>query len=841
METRKMKVPPKPKKKVSSAAGFSKEVIEYLRQGGREESFSEGDVIIRRGDPGTAFYVVLSGKIEVRLVGEENRCLPLARLGPYAGFGEMSLLRGEPASADIVALTTVKILEYPADGFREALAESEAFRSELMARLAQNLHDTSSEAWTFFQRAEAFNMLVHKDIPHSEPLVAKSTKMGKVEKEICRLARESGPVMITGEPGTGKLFTARKIHNLSFSPSAPFIVVDCSRLGEMEASVLLFGSSQLGDNEGRLEGFGALHLAHRGTLVLQHIDALDPSSQKFLSFYLDLLDFSGEGVFPFVRIIATNSKNPAELENESGLIEELSTPLSTHTLCLPPLKDRKADILPLARIFLQKPGSQNAKHLSQSAEHTLLSLRYRHNNVRELREAVELAALFCEDGEILSEHIFSGPKDKGIPPEYDLGEISLIRRMVQGKGYMLGFLRAGVLAIFAAIIILCLLEGGTTAGQTANTMIWAVWEPLLIFSFLFIGHVWCTVCPLSTVASLIQKVVSFRRPTSLWIKKYGVRFAIAGFFLIIWTEKIFHMTEYPYASGILLLSLIGGAVLFCLVYQREVWCRYVCPLGALATGYALPAALHVRAKPHICSAYCTTHECYKGTGKISGCPVFHHPLYISDGHNCKLCFKCLRICPHGSVRLYLRPFLQSVWLFGGFTRVLSPFALAVFFLSIVMLVSNVSDWMKGPVELTAVALAAVVFGIFLNNVLPRLLSGKAEPDHTLASRAAFALLILAWGPLMAYQISNIPGLTTVRFYAVKGSFLGNLFPGGEVTLLVLLQLGIILLAALLAVIAFWRIRVHAKKEEISLKAKGWNFLLFLGILYVSFALFITLS
>lgn len=822
-----------------SPTGFSEEVMAYLRAGAREVTFPGGEVIIRQGDPATAFHVIVSGEVEVRFMGEDDRYLPLARIGPNGGFGEMGLVRGQPTSADIVALGPVTLLEFPAEEFRKALGQYEPFRSELLARMAQRIHDTSSEAWSFHQRVEAYSMLAHKDARQPEPLVAKSLKMQYVEKEICRLAKETGPVLITGGPGTGKLFAAGKIHNQSDSPSAPFFAVDCASLGETEAGMLLFGSSQLDNGDGRPEGFGVLHLAHGGTLVLQHIDALDHGSQKFLSLYLDLLDFSGKGVFPFVRVIATARGDRVELEKRGKVIDDLFAQLSTNTFRMPSFKNRKADILPLARIFLESLETGEQKKLSTSAEHALLGMPFRHNNAAELREAVELAAQFGEDGEILSEHIFAGPKDSGIPAEYDLGDIPFIRRIVQGKRGLLSFLRGVMLAIFSAIILLCLYAGGTKAGQTANSMIWAVWEPALIFSFLFIGHVWCSVCPLSTTALLFRKLGSLGRPPSPWIKKYSGWFIIGGFFLIIWAERMFHMAVVPFASGILLLGLITGAVAFSLIYRREVWCRYVCPLGALASGYSFSSALHIRARPHICATYCTTHECYKGTDEEPGCSVLHHPLYISDGHNCKLCFRCLRLCPHGSVRLYLRPFLQAVWLFGGFGRVLAPFALSVFSLSVVILVSAETGWVGGPGELTAAALGSIVLGLLLNAALPRLLSRGIEIDTTVSSRAAFALLVLGWGPLMGYQLSNIPALRTVRFYAVPDSFLGKIFTGGEVTLMLLLQLAVVLLAFLLAMVAFWRIRIQAEKEEVRVSAVGWNILLVFSVLYTAFAIVVT--
>lgn len=804
---------------------FSEKVIESLRPNGVEIAFDKGETIIHQGEPGKAFYVILSGEVEVRLLGEQDRSLVLTRLTPGTGFGEMGLLRKKPASADITALKRVVLLRLYKTSFHKAVAENESFRNELMAYMAKNLDNTSSEAWRFHQRAEAFNMLVHKDIPHSEPLVSKSSKMTGVEKDILSFGQEPGPVLISGETGTGKTFCARKIHNLSQvsqEESAPFIVVDCRKVDDLEANMMLFGSPEPTPDTTSLKGYGALHLAHEGTLVLQNVESLAVNVRKFLCFYLKLLGIVGEGIFPFVKIIATTDKKPEDLPDMPELL--------ANVLRIPPLRERKADIIPLARIYLSRLELSGSRKLTKEAEHALLRLPYRHNNVKELREAIELAACFTE-GDILAEHIFSGPKDKSLPLELDLGNISLVRRIAWNKG-MLGFLRLGVLLGFSAIIVLCLLWSTGGPGIAANRVIWGLWEPALFFLFLFLGHIWCTVCPLSTAGIAAKKLRKGSKTAPEWIKKYSTWFVIGTFFLIIWSERVFHMTLNPFASGILLLILMSGSILFCMLYKREVFCRYICPLGALATGYAFPAAVHVRAKAQVCGGYCTTHECYKGSPETPGCPVFHHPLYISDGYNCKLCFNCLRNCPHEAVSLYMRPFLQPLWLLGGFAQAFAPFALTVYFLSLAMLAVSKTGWFVGPLKLTLVLLVAVLLGIGLNRLLPRLISGKESADKTVAARAAFALMIVGWGPLLAYQITNIPGLERLQVYAAGG---------GEVSLLVILQLALILFAAFLGTVAFWRIRVQAQKENISLNLAGWNILLGFTALYITLAAFITLS
>src|SRR5512137_2527794 len=208
------------------ATALTPEVVAYLGRNGVEVAAGAGEVLVHRGEPGQAFWVVLEGTVEVRLTGEDGVHLPLARLGAGATFGEMALVTGDPVSADAVALTPVRLLRYPAERFRCALGECEPLRTLVMARMAANLRGTSAEVWNFFQQARALNVVMG---PHREtgPLVAESAQMRPVRERIALLARGEAPVLVSGDPGTGKLFAAAKIHEGAGRVGAPFIAVDC--------------------------------------------------------------------------------------------------------------------------------------------------------------------------------------------------------------------------------------------------------------------------------------------------------------------------------------------------------------------------------------------------------------------------------------------------------------------------------------------------------------------------------------------------------------------------------------------------------------------------------------
>ena len=752
-------------------------------------------MVVRQGELGHAFFAVLAGEAEAYLLGPDGSRLPLARFGPGTSFGEMALLRDEPVSASVAALSPLKLIEYPGSRFRQALAECEPLRSDLLATLSDRLQRTSRDAWAFYQRAQAYHSLLHGG-EHSEELIAESAHMRKVAARIKELSAGSCPVLVTGEAGAGKLLVAHKLHEAT--GRGPLVVVDCAHLPDEEASRVLLGAAVTTGAADTVGSLGAVHLAGRGTLVLRHVDGLPRSAQQRLAGFLE--SSPSADAWPHTRIVATTAADLAAAARDGHFDAALASRLGAATVAVPRLCDRKLDVLSLVRLFLAVRAGDSAPRLAQDAEHAFVSRRYRNRNAAELREAVELAAEFAGEGEIRAEHIFAGPKSEAGPAELDLGGTPLAGWLIRPG--TLTALRGAVLASFALVIGLTVAAPRHYAGQLANVVIWGAWEPAIVAVFLFAGRVWCTVCPLSTAGRVAQRFLGLSRPPPPWLKKAGIWLGTVGFFAILWVERVFHMTRSPLPSGVLLLALIGAAAVFAVLYQRETWCRYVCPLGTLAAGYALPAPLQVRANPNVCATYCTDHACYKGADATPGCSVFHHPLFASEGHLCKLCCNCVHVCPHGSAKLYIRPPLQAIWRLGGLSEAMAPFSLSVLFLAPVILAAQRTSWLAGVVPLTAAMAVALAAGAAAARVLPRLLGGAG--DDAISSRVAFALLVLAWGPLMAYQLGNVGALTAVRVQAVPATPLAGVLPAEGVALQLVLQLAVVALALVLTAITLWR-------------------------------------
>jgi hypothetical protein len=749
-----------------------------------------------------------------------------------SSFGEMALLRNLPVSADVVALSEVVVLEYPGDDFQRALAECEPLRLRLLTRLADNLQPTPAVAWEFFQRAEALRALSRSD-HHPAKMVASSAKLRAIEKKVRKLADDNAPVLISGEPGTGKLLAARMVHGTDEESAAPMIVVDCRPLQAHEARKLIFGTTQSGSVSDGSAGFGAVHLAHGGTLVLHHADALEAEVQRDV---IGLIAREGEAApFPSFRLVVT-CRHPEEQPPES-LIAEVRH--RGGELRMPRLVECRRDIVPLARHFLEESTSATSDDLSISARHAVVSLRYRHRNMAELKETIQLAALCADGDEIRAEHIFTAPGEGTAPGGFNLGEVGFLQRWVLGRSLVVT--RAVVTAGFLAVIALCLVVPATTAGRGANTLIWSGWEPMVFGLFLVLGRVWCTVCPLSVVGRISKRLLALERPPPRWLEASWVWIATLGFLLIVWSERVFHMTSNPVASGILLLALLVLPAIFAMIYKREVWCRHLCPLGTLGAALTPPSPLHLEANASVCASTCTTHDCFKGSATVPGCTVFHHPLDGSEAHMCKLCMDCLKSCPHESARVYLQAPLVGVWRMGTNSGTLAPFLLAVFLLSPVLLAIQGTGWIVGALPITVATVFAVVFGGLMSYLLPTLLHGGEEEDSPVPARVAFALMILGWGPLMAYQFGNIHALSAFHLGSEPRSLLATVAASGQLTLLPLAQLAIVALAAILAGITLWRIRVRAQRDGDSIAWGGWSLLLLGCTLYLAVVVFLVLS
>jgi transcriptional regulator with AAA-type ATPase domain/ferredoxin len=813
------------------------DTVDHLRQFGTEVDYPLGSVILRRGEAGQSFYVILAGAVEISVKDPEGDRLKLRELGEGNFFGEISLLIQSPVTADVVASRPLKALVCSKDSFLSALADSASLGATLSRVLASRLAANTTDLWSLHQQGKALNMLMGPR-RKAETMVAVSSAMSKVQSRVDSLEKEPfRAILIHGGAGTGKTFLASRIHETCMEPQVPFIVFDCRSFCSEETASVLFGASFKGGERGAgvsdetCRPVGAVDLAEGGSLVLRHVDALSLGSQEILLEFLS--GIYGRTIAPF-QLIATSRRDPAELQRDGLLHPGLEEMLEKFTLRLPDLRERRKDILPLADLFLKKCEGQSVFRFSQAAAKKLLSHGFRLGNVAELKEMVETAVQISDGVEIGEEHLFSNRWEERRSVEFDLGRSPLLRRALAPRS--LRAVRAAVLAGFAAVIALSLFRPDHSSGQIANAVIWSAWEPLLFASFFVFGRVWCTICPISTAGKALGRLFHFQRPPPEWLKQQGSIILIFGFAAIIWSEHWFVMPENPVPSGILLLALFGAAAFFALLYRRETWCRYACPLGGLGAAYSLPGMLTVKANAHVCANYCTTYDCYKGSEKKSGCPVYRHPLHDADSHNCKLCLSCLDACPHGATKLYLRPPLMSVWHAGPLGDTILLFAFFLFFFGPAMLASKGTTWAATHAGFGFTTILALLLAMVFRRSAPKLLSESAESGGLLLSRVAISLLVLAWGPLMAYQMQGITVLSSFVLHAKEGAEIAAAM--GEISLLFLVQSFFIIVAGVLATFTMWRVRHEVSPAFDRARGLAWPFFALCFAGYVCLNIFI---
>jgi transcriptional regulator with GAF, ATPase, and Fis domain len=251
-------------------------------------------------------------------------------------------------------------------------------------------------------------------------VVGQSTSWNGVLKQATQVAATDTTVLLTGESGTGKEVLARFVHRGSGRRSGPFVALNCAALPEQLLESELFGYERGAFTGAQQSKPGQIELAAGGTLFLDEVAEMSPSAQaKFLR-VLQEREFQRLGGTRVqkanVRVIAATNRDLRKAMERGDFREDLYYRLRVFDIRIPPLRERKEDILPLSEAFLEDIGKSFGRPpagMTRDAQEALLRHRWP-GNVRELRNALERAAILCEGGLIAAEH-FSFPFDDPQP------------------------------------------------------------------------------------------------------------------------------------------------------------------------------------------------------------------------------------------------------------------------------------------------------------------------------------------------------------------------------------------------------------------------------------------
>jgi DNA-binding NtrC family response regulator len=232
-------------------------------------------------------------------------------------------------------------------------------------------------------------------------LVSRSPAMRRVGEVLERVAPSSASVLITGESGSGKDFVAQTLHDLSDRARAPFVAVSCPAIPEALLESELFGHVRGAFTGALVDHAGLFEHAAGGTLFLDEITEMSPGLQAKLLRVLETRRFrrvgGGEEKVSDLRILAATNRDAEGAVREGRLREDLYYRLNVFHLHVPPLRERREDLAPLAANFVAAYSERNQRPV-EGLSHEAFAALERYDwpgNVRELRNAIERAVVLA--------------------------------------------------------------------------------------------------------------------------------------------------------------------------------------------------------------------------------------------------------------------------------------------------------------------------------------------------------------------------------------------------------------------------------------------------------------
>lgn len=244
-------------------------------------------------------------------------------------------------------------------------------------------------------------------------VVGQSPILKSILNDVMQIAKSNANVFIHGESGTGKEVIAHAIHFNSLRHDKPFIKVNCAAVPDTLIESEFFGHEKGSFTGAHAKRLGRFELAHGGTLLLDEVTEIPLVLQAKLLRVIQEHEFERVGgskpIKVDVRLISTSNRDMREAIKQKVLREDLYYRLNVVPIYLPPLRERREDILPLAEYFLKKISLENQKDseiktLTPEAKEALLNYPWP-GNARELANVIERAIVMDRTPQIAPEHL----------------------------------------------------------------------------------------------------------------------------------------------------------------------------------------------------------------------------------------------------------------------------------------------------------------------------------------------------------------------------------------------------------------------------------------------------
>ena len=215
------------------------------------------------------------------------------------------------------------------------------------------------------------------------------------------------------------------------------------------------------------------------------------------------------------------------------------------------------------------------------------------------------------------------------------------------------------LVFFVVIIAAGLFDIQQGDRNIATLLMWTIWWAAIIFTFVFVGRVWCMTCPFGAIQDWLGRLFSLNRDfpkpvRNIWLSSFI-------FFSLTWWDSYSGIVNKPSLTAFLLLGFFAVAMSMSVVFKGRSFCRYVCPIGGLIGLYSMFSPVEFRSK---CLEVCRDHkikECIKGTDTSHGCPMFVTPMTLDRNNYCNFCSECIKSCSQDNIVIRSRSFAKDLW------------------------------------------------------------------------------------------------------------------------------------------------------------------------------------
>ncbi len=657
---------------------LSDEALHALARSLRLIPVAAGTHLFEAGQTPIGLYLVKWGSVEIYRQSSVGKTHILYRnTGDLCGYMPFLAEQGQDSyETSAIALTASEVWFLDRRDFEHLLQTYPDIQTPINSLLTQDLHHFAQHLTHEQARIQGLQPYI-QPIPSPDAFIGKSKPAQKLAQQVAAAAADLAPVIMHAAPGTGKTFLAGLIHRRSRLRDYPFVEVDCAvlprdALGQVQTQAL-FGNPATGE-------LGVIDLLEQGTLLIDNGHLLSAADRDRLSHYLQ----TGT-LHPPTDLSSPLPPRAGNPSLTTGVRVMVASPqafdlpgIRYHHLKLFSLAQRKRDIPEFAQAFLAqfcRELGHPPLSLDPADMRRLISYDYP-GNLGELAAILRRAVMMTppEQAIVPESVLWSVQSPKNAFRVDLLTQLPWLRRWLLSRWWPEGVWWL-VMALFIPVTVLGFLGPQSRESSLTLNLFWAWWWPFYLFLFAFVGRLWCAVCPFMITGEWLRSLSLRIWPRQLrpwptrWLNRWGGWILFAGFGVIYLWEQLWDLPHTPYLSSWLLIVITVGAVIFSQIYERRLWCRYLCPIGGMNGLFAKLSMVELRSLQQVCGSQCQTFGCYKGSGATpvtftdtlttegqatDGCPLYSHPAHLADNRDCVLCMTCLKACPHRSVQLNLR-------------------------------------------------------------------------------------------------------------------------------------------------------------------------------------------